>query len=302
MSKNKFKIAVVQAAPVLLNLDASVEKACRLIQKAADKGAELVLFPEVFLPGYPDWIWNVPAGNISLHQKLYAKLLKSSVTINDLHVKKLSKIAKQLNIMIIIGINERSKSGGSIYNTVLYINNNGKVLGKHQKLVPTLVERIIWSYGDSNTLKVFKTKKGKIGGLTCWENYMPLARYKLYTEGIEIYVAPTYDESTTWQASMQHIAREGGVYVLGCCMAYKKSDILSQLPELKPYYTNVGKWINEGNSVIVAPSGNIISGPLNKKEDILYAKININKTKEVKLNLDVSGHYARPDAFSFHMK
>ena len=302
MSTNKFKIAVVQAAPVFLDLDASIAKACKFIKEAAKNGAKLVLFPEAFIPGYPDWIWNVPAGNIALHQKLYAKLLKNSMSIDGLHVKKLSKTAKKYDITVVIGINEKSKSKGSIYNTILFINHNGKLLGHHQKLIPTLAERMIWSYGSPSTLNVFHTKTGTIGSLTCWENYMPLVRYTLYTQGIEIYMAPTYDESAVWQASMCHIAREGGVYVLSTSMAYKKSDILAKLPELKKYYKDVGEWVNQGNSIIVAPGGNIIAGPLNKKEDILYAKVNIKKTKEVKWNLDVSGHYSRPDAFSLHVK
>lgn len=241
-------------------------------------------------------------GNIVLQQKLYAKLLKNSMSRDGLHVKKLSKTAKKYNITVVIGINEKSKSKGSIYNTLLFINHNGKIFGHHQKLIPTLAERMIWSYGSADTLNVFPTKTGNIGALTCWENYMPLVRYTLYTQGIEIYMAPTYDESEVWQSGMRHIAREGGVYVLSSCMAYKKADILAKLPELEPYYKNVGKWVNQGNSIIVAPGGNILAGPLNKKEDILYAKINLKRTKEVKLNLDVAGHYSRPDAFSFHTK
>jgi len=302
MSNYKYKVAVVQASPIFLNLEASVAKACKLIKNAAKNGAKLVLFPEAFLPGYPDWIWNISAGNIALQQELYAKLLKNSMSINDLHTKKLSKTAKKSNIIVVIGINEKSKSGNSLYNTMLFINNDGEILGHHQKLIPTLAERMIWAYGNPKTLNTFSTQRGNIGGLVCWENYMPLARYSLYKEGIEIYMAPTYDESAVWRASMQHIAREGGVYVLSCCTAYKKSDILAALPELEPYYNSIGKWINQGNSIIVAPNGNIIAGPLNKKEDILYAKINRKKIKEVKWNLDVFGHYSRPDAFSFHRK
>jgi len=294
----KFQVAVVQASPVFLDLQASIQKACVLIENAAKNGAKFILFPEAFLPGYPDWIWNVPAGNISLYQKLYAKLLENSLTPNSVEEKTLAKCAKKYNITLAIGVNEKHSNTTSIYNSILFINNKGKVLGYHQKLIPTLAERMIWSFGNPKTLYTFKTQAGKIGGLVCWENYMPLVRYNLYAQGIEIYVAPTYDDSPIWKSSMQHIAREGGVYVLSCSIAYKKADILQKLPELAPYYKNVPKWVNSGNSLIIAPGGALLKGPVEKTEEILYTKINLKRTKEVKWNLDVSGHYSRPDAFN----
>ena len=304
MYKYKFKIAVVQAAPLFLDIEASVEKACSLIKEASKDGAEFVLFPEAFLPGYPDWIWNVPIGNMALHQKLYGILLENAVSIGDEHTQKLARAAQEAKVYVAIGINERNTqtSGGSLYNTLLYIDADGSILGKHQKLIPTLAERTVWSYGDPETLNVYDTHLGKIGGLTCWENYMPLVRYSLYTEGVSLYLAPTYDESDTWKASMSHIAREGGTYVLGCYMAYKKSDILTKFPELGAYYKEAGDWVNSGNSVIIEPSGTIIAGPLNKKEGILYADINMEKVRASKWNLDVAGHYSRPDAFNLKTK
>jgi len=251
------------------------------------------------MPGYPHWVWNVPIGKMALHQELYATLLENSISIDDKNIQKLAKTAKENSIYIAIGVNEKDTQGseGSIYNTLVYIGADGTILGKHQKLVPTLAERTTWAYGDPSTLQVFDTDLTKIGGLICWENYMPLARSALYSKGVQLYLAPTYDESHTWKATMSHIAREGASYVLGCCMAYKKSDILTKFPELEPYYKDAGEWINSGNSVIVEPSGKIIAGPLHQEEGILYADIDLKKVRASKWNLDVAGHYSRPDAF-----
>jgi len=304
METDIYKIAAIQAAPVFMNRDATVEKACSLIAEAAANGAKIALLPEAFVPGYPDWIWMVPAGKMELNQKLYGKLLQESVTIPSEATDRLCEAAKENKIFVVAGINERNtdSSGGSIYNTLLYIDDEGNIIGKHQKLVPTLSERTIWTYGDPSTLKVFDTSLGKIGGLICWENYMPLARFSLYTQGISLYNAPTYDESETWQGTMKHIAREGRTYVMGCCMAYRKEEILSALPELAPYYEDVGEWVNTGNSVIVDPDGLVIAGPLLKEEGILYAEVNNKIVLDKKWNLDVAGHYARPDVFKLSVQ
>ena len=300
MKSEVFKIAAVQAAPVFMDREATVEKACALIAEAAHGGARLAVLPEALIPGYPDWVWNLPAGKIAMNQGLYGRLLEQSVTIPSRTTDRLCATAKEAGIFVVVGINERNSatSGGSLFNTLLYIDDGGNILGHHQKLVPTLAERTIWAYGDPSTLQVYDTSLGILGGLTCWENYMPLARYTLYTQGISLYVAPTYDESTTWQASMRHIAREGRTYVIGCCMSCKKEDVLTGVPELAPYYEEVGEWVNSGNSLIVDPDGTVIAGPLYREEGILYAEVSGKKLRDTKWNLDVAGHYARPDVFS----
>lgn len=299
MDETIFRVAAVQAAPVFFDRTKTVEKACRLIEEAAQNSARLIVFPEAFIPGYPDWIWNIPAGQISLNQELYGMLLEESVTVPGEDLEKLCLAAKKANAYVVIGINERNSeaSGGSLSNSLLYISPEGTLLGKHQKLVPTLSERTIWKYGDPGTLEVYDTSLGKLGGLICWENYMPLVRYSLYAQGIDLYVAPTYDESSSWQATLRHIGKEGRTFVIGCCMAYKKEDILSQCPKLKPYYKEAGEWINTGNSMITDPNGNILAGPLHKEKGILYAEIDRKLLRNTKWNLDVAGHYARPDAF-----
>lgn len=299
MKKDKFTIATIQTSPVFMDLDASINKACKLIKKAAKKGADLAVFPEVFLPGYPDWVWHVPPGDMALNQELYALLLEQSVTVGSTETDRLSKAAKDAGIYVVIGINEKNTqgSGGSIYNTLIFIDPKGKLFGHHQKLVPTVAERMVWGYGDAKSVDVYDTDMGKIGGLICWENYMPLVRYALYEKGVELYLAPTYDEGSTWNASMRHIGKEGRCFVSGCCMVLKKEDVLQKLPQLKPYYKDVGEWINKGNSLMTDFNGTVIVGPLNAEEGILLADIDFHKLRASKWNLDVAGHYARSDAF-----
>ena len=304
MRHGPFKVASVQAAPVFMDREATVEKACRLIAEAAGNGARLIVLPEVFIPAYPDWIWNLPAGRIAENRALYGKLLEAAVAVPSEATQRLCAAAKAAGAYVVVGINERNdaESGRSLYNSRLYINDAGTILGCHRKLVPTLSERTVWGYGGTGSMELFDTPLGKLGGLTCWENYMPLARYSLYAQGISLYVAPTYDESRTWQASLQHIGREGGTYVIGCCMAYRKADLLAALPELEPYYETAGEWINSGHSMIVDPDGTILAGPLHQQEGILYAEVHPQKLRDTRWNLDVAGHYARPDIFSLTVR
>lgn len=299
MNHNTCKIASVQASPVYMDREATVEKACKLIAEAGRNGAQLVVLPEAFIPAYPDWIWSVPPGKITLNQGLYGELVKQSVIIPGPDIDILCNAAREAGTYVTIGVNERNinASGGTLYNTLVYIDPQGNLLGKHQKLIPTAPERTIWAYGDPSTLDVYDTSLGNLAGLICHENYMPLVRYSLYGMGVEIYVAPTYDESDAWHATLRHIGREGRVYVIGCCMVLRKEDILSHSPQLEPYYKDADEWINCGNSVITDPNGDIIAGPLTKEEGILYVDVDLEASLGTKWNLDVAGHYARPDAF-----
>jgi len=304
MTYKTFQIAAVQASPVFMDRKATVEKACRLIAEAANNGARLVVFPETFIPTYPDWIWFVPPGQIALNQQLYGELLDQSVSIPSPVSDNLCQAARDAGIFVSIGINERNDnaSGGSLFNTNILIDPDGNLFSRHQKLVPTVSERTVWAYGDPSTLEVHDTKIGKLGGLICHENYMPLPRYSLYARGIEIYLAPTYDEGETWQSTLRHIGKEGRVYVVGCCMVLRKEDVLSHFPQLEPYYKDVAEWINTGNSMITDPDGNILAGPLSKEEGILYADVDPTVIRNTRWNLDVAGHYARPDAFQLTMR
>jgi nitrilase len=291
------KIAAAQIAPVFLNRDATVDKVCGYIRRAAGEGARLVAFPEALIPTYPDWVWAVPPSDGGLLGDLYGELLDNSVAIPSDATDRLCEAARDSGIFVAIGLNERNieASGSSLYNTVLYIDDSGKILGKHRKLVPTAAERLVWAQGDGSTLGVYDTAIGKLGGLTCWENYMPLARYAMYAWGTEIYVAATWDRGDTWLATLQHIAKEGGVYVVGCCMALRKSDIREDLRER--LYAGADEWINVGNSAIVEPGGRIIVGPASMTEEILYADVDPSLLRGSKWMLDVAGHYARPDIF-----
>jgi predicted amidohydrolase len=195
-----FKIAAVQAAPVFLDREATVAKARELIAEAGRSGARLVVFPEAFIPTYPDWVWRIPPGQHQMLADMYAELLEQSVEIPGPVTEKLCEAARQAGIYVVMGLNERNAnaSNASMYNTLLYIDPDGNLMGKHQKLVPTAPERMVWAQGDGSTLEVYDTSLGKLGGLICWENYMPLARYSLYAWGTQIYLAPTWDSGEPW--------------------------------------------------------------------------------------------------------
>jgi nitrilase len=295
-----FKVAAVQATPVFLDREATIDKACELISTAGSEGARLIVFPEAFIPSYPDWVWTIPSGEEGVLNELYAELLTNSVTIPSDATDRLCRAAKLANAYVVMGMSERNveASGASLYNTLLYIDAQGEILGKHRKLVPTGGERLVWAQGDGSTLQVYDTPLGKLGGLICWENYMPLARYTMYAWGTQIYVAATWDRGQPWLSTLRHIAKEGRVYVIGCCIAMRKDDIPDRYSAMKQkYYAEMDEWINIGDSAIVNPEGEFIAGPVRKQEEILYAEIDPRMVQGPKWMLDVAGHYARPDVF-----
>jgi len=294
-----FKVAVVQATPVFLDRSATIEKACELIACAGREGARLIVFPEAFIPTYPDWVWTIPPGEMRLLGELYAELLANAVTIPSNATDRLCQAAKRAAAYVVMGMNEHNieASGRSLYNTLLYIDAQGQIMGKHRKLIPTAGERLIWAQGDGSTFQVYDTPLGKLGGLICWENYMPLARYAMYAWGTQIYVAPTWDRGNLWLSTLRHIAKEGGVYVLGCSMVMHKNDISNHFAFKEQFYATADEWINVGDSAIVHPEGNFLAGPVRHKEEILYAELNPRQSCGPGWMLDVAGHYARPDVF-----
>ena len=298
-SKDKFIVAAVQATPVFLDLEATLEKACHLIALAGQNGARLVVFPEAFLPTYPEWVWVVPGGQSGLLDDLYADLVQNAVTVPSSATEALCRAAEQTGTYVVMGMNERDPGANhtSLYNTLLYIDATGQVMGKHRKLVPTAGERTVWARGDGSTLDVYETELGRLSGLICWENYMPLARQALYSQGTQIYVAPTWDRGDTWLATLRHIAKEGGVYVIGVCMALHLRDIPDRF-EFRQLYQPETEWINTGESCIIDPTGKVIAGPVSAKEDILYAEVDPRRLLSAKRMLDVAGHYARADVFT----
>jgi nitrilase len=293
-----FRIAAVQAAPVFLDREATVEKACGLVAEAGARGAQLVAFPEAFIPTYPDWVWAVPLNERALHNRLYAELLDQAVTIPSAATDRLCRAAREAETYVVVGMSERNSeaSNASLYNTLLYIDPRGEILGKHRKLVPTGAERLVWAQGDGSTLAVYETPFGRLGGLICWENYMPLARYAMYAWGAQVYVAATWDRGEPWLSTLRHIAKEGRLYVVGCCIALRKADIPERFG-LGRFYAHVEDWINVGDSAIVDPDGNFLDGPAREEERILYAEVDPVQMGGHKWMLDVAGHYGRPDVF-----
>ncbi len=297
----KVTAAAVQASPVFLDREATVEKACGLIEKAAADGAGLIVFPETFIPTYPDWVWRTTpfSGRAAA---LYARLLDQSVVVPSPAIDALGAATANASAYVSIGINEREEHGSTIYNTQLYFSPDGDLVARHRKLVPTGGERLVWGMGDGSTLDVIDTPFGRLGGLTCWENYMPLARAALYAKGIDIYLAPTWDNSDVWVASMQHIAKEGRMFVIGVNFCMRGSDIPAGIPGRDELYGGDDDWLSRGNSVIVGPHGNILAGPLIGEEGIIKADLDAAEARASRHQFDPAGHYARGEVLQLHVR
>ena len=296
-----FRIAAVQAAPVFLDLDATIEKSCALIAEAGANGAKLVVFPEAFLPSYPFWIWFVPAGRTPVLRELYAELLDNAVAVQGDATARLGAAAREAGVYLAMGINEinAEASGTTLYNSILYIGSDGEVLGKHRKLVPTGGERLVHAQGDGSTLDVYDLPIGRLSGLICWENYMPLARHALYAGGVELYVAPTWDRGEPWISTLRHVAKEGRTYVIGCCSAVHRDSIPERYSFMQEFLPRDLEWINPGGSAIVDPDGKFVVEPVLQREEILYGDIDPAQLRGPRWQLDVAGHYGRPDVFRF---
>lgn len=296
----KVKVAVVQAAPVLFNREASVEKACRLIQEASAQGAKLILFPEAFIPAYPRGLtFGTVIGSRSLQGRLtWQTYWANAVELPGPATEALGKAARLANAYVVMGVIERDSefSQGTLYCTMLYFGPDGQLLGKHRKLKPTAAERLIWGEGDGSTLTVVDTGFGKMGGLICWENYMPLARMAMYAKGVEIYLAPTADSRDSWQASMRHIALEGRCFVLSCNQFVTKAMYPTDLEGLGDL-ADQPDIMCRGGSVIVSPLGEVLAGPLFDQEGFVCADLDLAEVAQSKFDFDVLGHYARPDIF-----
>ncbi len=297
------RIAAIQATPVFLDAEATVEKACDLIREAGGNGADLAVFPEAFVPGYPIWSWFIPPGQTHPLRALYTKLLENALTVPGPLTDRLCHAARDAGVTVAIGINERNAeaSGTTLFNTILYIGADGAILGKHRKLMPTAGERLIWGQGDGSDLDVYDLPIGRLSGLICWENYMPLARAALWTWGTQILVAPTWDRGEPWISTLRHGAKEGRSVVVGCCSAVHIDDIPDDLAFKSEYLAGKGPWLNPGGSVIVDPDGKILAGPAMEEETILYASVHRDQLTGPRWQLDVAGHYARPDVFQLRV-
>ncbi len=295
------KVALVQQAPAVLNKQKTLEQAVSIIEELGKKGVELAVFPEAYVPGYPAWIWRLkPGGDWAVNEELHAKLLKNAIDITRGDLKPLQDAARRHKMTIVCGVNEKDagNSQATLFNSAVVIGSNGSLVNHHRKLMPTNPERMVWGFGDGSGLRVVDTPVGKIGTLICWENYMPQARLALYSQGVEIYIAPTYDSGEGWVGSMQHIAREGRCWVLCCGVALQRTDLPSDLLGLDSLYPADEDWINPGDSVVVAPGGDLVQGPLHKEKGYLICDIDVEKSTTAKRTLDVAGHYSRPDIFT----
>lgn len=295
MTGNVFRAAVVQASSVAFDVEATVEKLERMAREAAKGGARLAVFPEVFIGGYPKGAdFGARVGMRSEDGRdEFLRYYEGAIDVPGPVVTRLSSIAKDLGLALVVGVLERD--GGTLYCSLLYFDERGAFLGKHRKLMPTAMERLIWGCGDGTTLPVFETALGRIGGAICWENAMPLLRMHMYREGVEIYCAPTVDDREIWTSSMRHIAWEGRCFVLSACQFATRADYPVDYKCMQG--DDPDTVLIRGGSMIVDPFGTVLAGPVYEEEAILIADIDRDQIPRGKFDLDVAGHYARWDVF-----
>ena len=295
-----FRVAVVQHPPVALHRQKTLARGVELLEEAAAGGARLVSFPETWVPGYPEWVWRLrPGEDYELSGDIHKRLLENSVDLKAGQLKPIQAAARRLKVTVSMGIHERDGefSRGTLYNSVVLIGPDGEVLNRHRKLMPTNPERMVWGAGDATGLRVSDTPSGRVGALICWENYMPLARFAIFAQGCEIYIAPTWADGGTWLSTMRHIGHEGRCWVLGNGSSMRGKDIPADFPERKRLFPDLEAWFNAGDSVIVSPGGEVVAGPLHEKHGILFADCDPARAAAAKRTLDVAGHYGRPDIF-----
>ena len=297
------KVACVQAEPVVLDRERTLDRLEELAAEAARGGAELVVFPETFVPVYPSsrWAkafagWQNPGA-----KKTFARMALNSIAVGRPSERRIGAAAKKLGVWIVTGVNEvEPYRPGTIYNSLLYHSPDGELALHHRKLVPTNHERLIWGQGDGRGLNAIDTPFGRLGGLICWENYMPLARFALYESGIEIYVASTADDSDEWQKTLVHIARESRTYVIAPCHYQRAAsypddfDLASELEGVEV--------LGRGGSAILGPDGSYIAGPVYDGEEILYADLDPAALLEERQRFDPVGHYSRPDVLQLTVR
>lgn len=296
--RNKLSVALVQATPRLFDLEASLEVVADWTAQAAARGARLVLFPEAFLPAYPRGLsFGTVVGSRSPEgREDWLLYYSNALTVPGPATEQLAAIAAEHKVWLVIGVTERSLKGGTLYCTLLYFSPQGELVQKHRKLKPTGSERILWGEGIGDDLQVVPTPFGSLGGLICWENYMPLARMTLYEQGINIYVAPTADHRDSWLATMIHIACEGRCFVLACNQFVRKQDYPKRFQkELK----NQPDIMTRGGTVIISPLGKIVAGPMYGQEGIVEAELDLDLIPKSNMDFDAAGHYNRPDVFSY---
>ncbi len=304
MSKS-IKVGIIQVSPVYLNLAASMQKATELVKEAAGQGVKLIAFGETWLPGYPAWLDYCPGAALWDHpptKEVFAALRQNSIVVPGPETKALAQLAEALKVIITIGVNEKVETGpgsGTLYNTLLTFNPHGEIINHHRKLVPTYTERLIWGPGDAMGLQAVETSLGRVGGLVCWEHWMPLSRQALHHSGEQIHIAVWPGAKEMHQIASRHYAFEGRCFVLAAGLIMEVRDLPSQFEVPAELAKTPDKLILNGGSAIIAPDGRYVAGPVYDQETIVTAEIDLTEIDKERMTLDTTGHYYRPDIFDF---
>jgi len=299
------RVAIVQAEPVHLDLAASVARVVELTAEAASRGAQLVVFGETWLGGYPAWLDECPGAALWDHaptKEVFARLRQNSLGVPSPESDLLAEAAKRHGVTLVIGANERVDAGpgnGTLYNSILVFGADGSLLNRHRKLVPTYTERLVWGQGDGSGLRTVETPVGRLGALVCWEHWMPLARQALHVAGEQIHAALWPTVKDTSQLASRHYAFEGRCYVLAAGLLMRARDLP---PELAESGDDPERWVLRGGSAIAGPDGAWVTEPVFEEETIIVADLDLDAIDRERLTLDVTGHYSRPDVFEFGVR
>ena len=302
------KAAAVQAAPVYMDLERSVEKARALIKQAARLGAQLIVFPETWLPGYPAWLdccRDIALWDHEPTKKVFARLMDNSVVVPGPVTEALGEAARVHEVVLNISVHERIVEGsgrGTLYNTMLTFGAEGSLVNRHRKIMPTYTERMIWGQGDGSSLHAVVTDRGRIGGLICWEHWMPLARQVLHQSGEDIHIAAWPQVKEMNLIASRHYAFEGRCFVIACGAVMRASELPAELEPIESLKRRPDSFVLNGGSAIIAPDGSLLAGPVFEEEVILTADLDLSRIAEESLALDVAGHYSRPDIFEVKLR
>lgn len=302
------KVAAIQAAPVFLELERSLSKALSLINEAASRGAKLVVFPETWLPGYPAWLdccRDLALWDHEPTKKVFARLMENSVVVPGPVTEALAAAAREHGVVINISVHERVVEGagrGTLYNTMLTYGEDGVLLNRHRKIMPTYTERMIWGQGDGSSLRAVETGIGKIGGLICWEHWMPLARQVLHQSGEDIHIAAWPQVKEMNLIASRHYAFEGRCFVIACGSVMRAEELPAELEPIESLKQRPDSFVLNGGTAIIAPDGSLLAGPVFEEEVILTADLDLSRIAEESMALDVTGHYSRPDIFEVKLK
>ena len=293
------KAAVVQAGSPLFDTDAALEKAASMMAQAADGGAQLVVFPEAFIGGYPKGHhFGAPVGSRSPEGRdWFRRYFDAAINVPGVETERLATLARELSVDLVIGVIERD--GGTLYCSVLTFSAAGKLIGRRRKLMPTAAERVVWGMGDGSTLDCVDAPSGRISAIICWENFMPHLRMSQYAQGVEIYCTPTVDDRENWSSLMRTIALEGRCFVLSANQFLRRADTPDDYHPVQG--DDPDTVLINGGSVIVSPLGEILAGPVFGEETLLFAELDARDIARGKMDFDVAGHYARPDIFTLNV-